>query len=190
MAPAEPSRTEPSRTEPSRWQHPRAWMQLAVLVIALVFLYFYQPFEDYLVARIPGIRADNLVFWFTSLVGVVGYVFAHWQSFRQHIVRSSGRIDAERLVFDTLQVAILVAVIFSAGATLQAVVMLGEHLVGRGTIIGAEFGSRLMSIILLVLLAIGFFLLHFLVRAIRSGWTPRRAPPRSVAPYLADRQGR
>jgi len=31
----------------------------------------------------------------------------------------------------------------------------------------------------LVILAIIFYLLHYVVRAFRSGWTPRRAPPRA-----------
>ncbi len=85
----------------------------------------------------------------------------------------------ETLLFDSLQVSILVAVIFCAGGTLQAVAMLGEHLVGRGAIVGGEFGEKLLAIILMVILAILFYLLHHVVRAFRDGWTTRRAPPRS-----------
>ena len=73
--------------------------------------------------------------------------------------------------------SILVAVIFCAGGTLQSVAMLGEHLVGRGVIVGGEFGEKLLAIVLLVILAILFYLLHHLVRAFRDGWTTRRAPP-------------
>ncbi|MEE8246183.1 MAG: hypothetical protein V3S87_02855, partial [Alphaproteobacteria bacterium] len=92
-----------------------------------------------------------------------------------------GELDAEGLVFDTLQVAILIAVIFAAGATLQAVAMLGEHLINRGAIIGPVFGAKLLAIIVLVILAILFYLLHHVVRAFRVGWQPRRPPPRSSA---------
>jgi uncharacterized membrane protein len=56
--------------------------------------------------------------------------------------------------------------------------MLGEHLVGRGAIVGGEFGEKLLAIILMVILAILFYLLHHVVRAFRDGWTTRRAPPR------------
>ena len=83
------------------------------------------------------------------------------------------------MVFDTLQISILIAVIFCAGATLQAIEVLAEHLIGREEIIGGEFGEKLLAIILLVILAIVFYLLHFAVRAFRVGWTPRRPPPRT-----------
>lgn len=153
-------------------------MVAVAVIIGLIFLYFYQPFETYLVERIPHVHFSNVIFWFACLVAVIGYVFAHWQSFRHHIFGGSGALDAESLVFDTLQVAILTAVIFSAGATLQAIVMLGEHLMNRGPIIDGAFGEKLLAIVLLVILAILFYLLHHLVRAFRSGWAPRRPPPR------------
>ena len=72
-------------------------------------------------------------------------------------------------------------IIFAAGATLQAIEVLAEHLIGRGEIIGGVFGEKLLAIILLVILAILFYLLHFAVRAFRVGWTPRRPPPRTTS---------
>lgn len=162
------------------WRRPRFWIVLIGIVILLIFLYFYQPFETYLVEHIPGVRFSNVVFWFASLVGAVGYAVAHWSSFRRQILRSTGELNAENLVFDTLQVSILIAVIFAAGATLQAVVMLGEHLMNRGPIIDAAFGEKLLAIILLVILAILFYLLHHLVRSVRTGWSGRRPPPRTI----------
>src|SRR6201982_2576399 len=154
------------------------WIWLVAVVIFLIFLYFYRPFETYLVAHIPFIHFSNVVFWFASLVGIVAYAFAHWQSFRNEIFRNVTELNVDNLVFDTLQAAILVAVIFCAGATLQAVEMLGEHLVHGGAIIDPIFGEKLLAIILLVILATLFYFLHCVVRAFRSGWTPRRAPPR------------
>ena len=150
---------------------------MAVIVL-LIFLYFYPPFEAYVADSIPNIHFSNIVFWFASLVGVIGYAIAHWQSFRRNIFRSVSDLATEGLVFDTLQVAILIAVIVCAGATLQAIVMLGEHLVNRGPIIDPTFGEKLLAIILLVILTIVFFLLHHLVRAFRVGWHPRKPPPR------------
>ena len=169
--------------EVSRWRRPRPWIAVVAVVIALVFLYFYKPFETYLLERIPGIHFSNVLFWFASLVGVVAYVIAHWQSFRRQMFRDGGELDATALVFDTLQIAILVAVIFFAGAVIQAIEMLSELLMvpaGEGApAAGIGFGGRIVSIVVMVILAILFFLLHHLVRALRTGWRPRRPPPRS-----------
>ena len=158
----------------------RFWIVLVGIVILLIFLYFYQPFQDYLSAAIPNVHFSNVLFWFASLVGVIAYAVAHWQSFRQNIFKAATELDVEGLVYDTLQIAILVAVVFTAGATLQAVEMLGEHLVAGGPVIDASFGRRLLSIVLLVILAILFYLLHQLVRAFRRGWRPRKPPPRGA----------
>lgn len=165
---------------------PRFWVGLIALIILLIFLYFYKPFETYLVANIPGIHFSNVLFWFASLVGVVGYVVAHWQSFRNEIFRRVSELSVENLVFDSLQATILIAVIFFAGATLQAVEILGAHLVNRGAIIDPVFGRQLLAIVLLVIMAILFFLLHHVVRAFRYGWAGRRQPP-GMARNLADR---
>ena len=169
--------------EVSRWRRPRPWIWLVAIVLALVFLYFYQPFEVWLLERIPGIHFSNVLFWFASLVGVVAYVIAHWQSFRRQVFREGGELDATGLVFDTLQIAILVAVIFFAGAVIQAIEMLSELLMapagGDGPATTVGFGARIVSIVVMVILAILFYLLHHLVRALRTGWRPRRPPPRS-----------
>jgi len=155
------------------------WSAVVAVIILLIFLYFYRPFETYLVAHIPFIHFSNVVFWFASLVGIVAYAFAHWQSFRNEIFRNVAELNVDTLVFDTLQAAILVAVIFCAGATLQAIEVLSEYFVSRGPIFDAAFGERLLSIILLVILALLFYLLHYAVRALRTGWRVRTAPPRA-----------
>ena len=156
----------------------RFWIILIGVIILLIFLYFYRPFETFVRESIPNIHFYNVIFWFASLVGVIGYAIAHWQSYRRNIFRRAGDLEVDGLVFDTLQIAILVAVIVCAGATLQAVEMLGAHLIEGGTIIGSVFGRKLLAIILLVILAILFYLLHHVVRAFRVGWRPRRPPPR------------
>ena len=155
------------------------WIWLVAVVILLIFLYFYRPFETYLLAHIPFIHFNNVVFWFASLVGILAYAFAHWQSFRSEIFRSVTELNVDNLVFDTLQAAILASVIFCAGATLQAIEMLSEYFVNRGPLIDAAFGGRILSIVVLVILAVIFCLLHYAVRALRTGWRPRAAPPRA-----------
>jgi hypothetical protein len=155
------------------------WIGIVAVIILLIFLYFYRPFETYLVAHIPFIHFSNVVFWFASLVGIVAYAFAHWQSFRTEIFRNVTELNVDTLVFDTLQAAVLAAVIFCAGATLQAIEVLSEYFVNRGPIIDAAFGEKLLAIFLLVILAVIFYLLHYVVRALRTGWRPRSAPPRA-----------
>ena len=170
--------------EVSRWRRPRPWIWLVVVVIALVFLYFYKPFETYLLERIPGIHFSNVLFWFASLVAVVAYVIAHWQSFRRQMFRDGGELDATALVYDTLQIAILVAVIFFAGAVIQAIEMLSELLMapsggGRRRGVGRRVrradrqhrgdGDPRHPVLPAAPL----------VRALRTGWRPRRPPPRA-----------
>ncbi len=154
------------------------WIGIIAVIILLIFLYFYRPFETYLVAHIPLVHFSNVVFWFASLVGIVVYAVAHWQSFRGEIFRNVSELNVDMLVFDTLQAAILAIVIFCAGATLQAIEVLGEYFVNRGPIFDSAFGERLLAIFLLVILAVIFYLLHYVVRALRTGWRPRSAPPR------------
>ncbi len=156
----------------------RFWIVVIAVVILLIFLYFYRPFETYLVAHIPFIHFGNVVFWFASLVGVIAYAIAHWQSFRSEIFRNVAELNVDALVFDTLQAAILGAVIFCAGATLQAIEVLSEYFVNRGPIFDSAFGEKLLAIVLLVILAVISYLLHYAVRALRTGWQPRMAPPR------------
>ena len=70
--------------------------------------------------------------------------FAHWQSFRNEIFRHVTDLNVDALVFDTLQAAILVAVIFCAGGTLQAIEVLSEYFVNRGPIFDVGFGEKLL----------------------------------------------
>lgn len=163
----------------SRWRQPRSWIGLIVIVILIIFLLFYRPFEQYLIDNIPRIHFSNILFWFVSLVAVVSFAVSHWQSFRHSIFGGVSESNAQDLVFDTLQIAVLAAVILCAGATIQAVELLGMHLMNDGSVIDVEFGRRLLSIFVLVLLAVLFYLLHRVVRAFRLGWRHRWTPPRT-----------
>ena len=66
----------------SRWQEPRSWIGLIVIVILIIFLLFYRPFEQYLLDNIPRIHFSNILFWFASLVAIVSFAVSDWQSFR------------------------------------------------------------------------------------------------------------
>ena len=172
-----------------RWQRPQSWIVLVVVAILIIFLLFYQPFEQYLTDNIPRIHFSNILFWFASLVAVISYALSHWQSFKKSIFGGVGESNAQELVFDTLQIAILAAVILFAGATIQAVEMLSVHLMNDGSVIDAEFGSRLLSVFVLVVFAVLFYLLHRVVRAFRLGWRQRWTPPgTSVGPTTSGRR--
>ena len=135
-----------------------------------------------------GFHFSNILFWFASLVAVISYALSHWQSFRKSIFGGVGESNAQDLVFDTLQIAILAAVILFAGATIQAVEMLSVHLMNEGSVIDAEFGARLLSVFVLVVFAVLFYLLHRVVRAFRLGWKQRWTPPgTSVGPTSSGR---
>ena len=160
----------------------RFWIILIGFIILLIALYFYKPFETYLVEAVPNIRFGNIVFWFASLVGAAAFAIGHWQSYRRNILQQAGPPQAEVLVFESLQITLLTAVIFSAGATLQAVEGMSEYLMARGPIIDTAFGGKLLAILILVIITILFYLLHLAVRAIRTGWTPRSHPARRPGP--------
>ncbi len=159
-------------------RRPRFWITVLAIIIGLIFLYFYAPFEKFLVEAIPNARFSNVIFWFASTVGIIIYVVSHWNSFRQKLSAQVTSLDVGALVFDTLQISILIAVIFLAGATLQSVAMLALHLMGNDPIVGAGLGGNLLAIVLLLILMLLFYLLHHLVRAFRDGWATRRPPPR------------
>lgn len=158
------------------------WIVVVGIVILLIFLYFYKPFENLVGESVRGLQSSTIIFWFAALVGVAAYVVAHWQSFRRNVFHRTSDLDAQELVFDTLQIAILVAVILSAGGILQVIEMLGEHLIKGEAIIGPVFGRKLLAVIFLMIMAVGFFLLHRMVRAFRIGWRPGKAPPQSPSP--------
>ena len=172
----------------SRWQRPRSWIVLIIVAILIIFLLFYQPFEQYLIDNIPRIHFSNILFWFASVVAVISYALSHWQSFRKNIFGDVGESNAQELVFDTLQIAVLAAVMVFAGATIQAVEMLSVHLMNDGSVIDVEFGARLLSVFVLIVLAVLFYLLHRVVRAFRLGWRQRWTPPgTSVGPTASRR---
>jgi hypothetical protein len=162
--------------EMSDRRRPKFWIGLLAFVILLIFLYFYTPFETLVKGSIPKVHFNNVIFWFASVVGIIAYAVSHWSSFKSNLSKNVSSLDVPALVFDTLQVSILIAVIFCAGATLQAVAMLAEHLMSSAPIIGSGLSENLLAIVLLVIMAVLFYLLHHVVRAFRDGWQTRRPP--------------
>ncbi len=170
--------------EVSTTQKLRFWFVVVATVIFLVFIYFYEPFEVFLVNSIPAIHFENVIFWFSSVIGILGYAVSHWQSFKKNIIGNVSELNVGRLVFDTLQTAIFVAAIFCAGAIVQAVAILAVRLTGQSsapTGASESVSGNLFAIVLLVILALMFYLLHLVVRAFRDGWHTRRRHPGSTS---------
>lgn len=172
------------------WRRTRFWIWLVALVILLLFLYFFQPFEQFIVANVPNTTFATVIFWFVSAMAVVAYAASHWQSFRRNILRSPADLHVDGLAFDSIQITLLVAVILCAGATLQAVERLSEYVMSRGDIFDTSFGDRLLVILLFVILTIVFYLLHLLARALRIGWQPRRPHPHTQVATRTPEPGR
>ncbi len=157
------------------------WLSIIAVIIFLVFIYFYQPFEIFLVSSIPGIHFENVIFWFASVIGIIGYAVAHWQSFTKNIIANISAFAVGRLVFDTLQTSIFVAVIFCAGAIVQAVAILAVQLTSATSSLGEGISRNLVAIVILVIFALLFYLLHHVVRAFRDGRQLRRRHPGSAS---------
>jgi hypothetical protein len=157
------------------------WLSIVAAIIFLVFIYFYQPFETFLVASIPGIHFENVIFWFASVIGIIGFAVAHRQSFKKNILANISDFDVGRLVFDTLQTSIFVAVILCAGAIVQAVAILAVQLTSADPSMGDGIGRGLLAIVILVIFALLFYLLHHVVRAFRDGRQPLRRHPGSTS---------
>lgn len=166
----------------SFWNRPRFWIFFIALIILLIFIYYFDPFADYIRANLKNVRFHNVIFWFSALVAVIAFAISHWQSFKRHILRVSGEINVEALVFDTLQISIMTVVILCAGGILQSVELLSEHLLLREMAVQQTFGERILTILLLIILAVVFYLLHLVVRAFRIGWRPSRPPGRMPSP--------
>ena len=166
----------------SFWLRPRFWVYFIALIIFLIFLYYFKPFADYISANLKNARFHNVIFWFSALVAVIAFAMSHWQSFKRHILRGGGEVNVEALVFDTLQISIMTVVILCAGAILQSVELLSEHLLLQEVAVPQTFGGRILTIVLLIILAFVFYLLHLVVRGFRIGWKPSKPPRRGPSP--------
>jgi len=158
-------------------QQPRFWIGLVYLVVFLLFLYFYEPFNQYLTQAVTNVHFDNVIIWFVSVIAVCGFALSHWQSFQKHIFRKEGEPDIKGLVFDTLQTILLTGIIIFSGSALQEILIISRHLLSGNGVLTAEFGNKMLGLLALALLTILFFLLHMAVRVFRRGIKSQRWEP-------------
>ena len=109
-----------------------------VLIIVLIFLFFYQPFEDLFRLVVYGISFDNVIFWAALLIGILGFCAYHWRAYRVHIVDQQ---SVEKMVLSSLRGSTFVAILLSAGAALQAVQSLCIALLREQQAVAATFAS-------------------------------------------------
>ena len=131
------------------WQWFWTLVGFVLFIVVLIFLYFYQPFEDLFTLVVRGIGFDNVIFWAALIIGVIGFCAYHWRAYKIHIVREG---SIESMVLSSLKGSTFVAILFSGGAALQAVQILCVYLLRDGAVLSAGFGDRLGAVILLVVL--------------------------------------
>ena len=152
----------------SGWQWFWGLIGYIVLIVVLIFLYFYEPFEVLFTAVINGISFSNIIFWVSAITGIVGFCAYHWHAYRVHIVEEH---NVESMVLSSVRGSTFTAIVLSGGATLQAVQILSVYTIDGGFSLTAEFGERFLAVIALTILTGVFYLLFWLLRFIRTART-------------------
>ena len=146
------------------WQWFWTLVGFLIYIVVLIFLYFYQPFEDLFNIVINGVSYENVTLWVTLITGIVGFCLFHWRAYRLHIVEQH---KVEAMVLSSLLGSTFIAILLSGGATLQAVQILCRHLLTPEHALDAEFGARLGAVVALVVLTGLFCILFWLLKIIR-----------------------
>jgi hypothetical protein len=147
------------------WQWFWTLVGYIALIIILIFIYFYKPFEDLFNLVVYGLSYKNSVFWSGIIIGIVGFCAFHWRAYRLHIVQQQ---NIESMVLSSLLGSTYVAILISAAATLQTVQILCASLIQPGYALDAVFGRQLGTTIALVVLTGLFCLLFWLLKIIRT----------------------
>ncbi len=147
------------------WQWFWTLVGFIIFIIVLIFLYFYQPFNDLFTLVINGIGFDNAIFWVALIIGIVGFCVYHWHAYRVHIVRQH---SIESMVLSSLRGSTFTAILLSGGAALQAVQILCIYLLQEGYVLDAEFGKRLAAVVALVILTGVFCIIFWLLKVMRT----------------------
>ena len=133
-------------------------------IIVLIFLYFYQPFEDLFTLVLNGVSYSNAIFWVALIVGIIGFCTFHWHAYKVHIVQQR---SVESMVLTSLRGSTFTAILLSGGATLQAVQNLCVYLLQNGYGFDSNFGKRIAATIALVIITGIFCVIFWLLKLIR-----------------------
>ena len=148
----------------SVWQWFWTLVGFLVYIIVLIFLYFYQPFEDLFNLVVYGLSYNNAIFWAGVIIGILGFCIFHWRAYRLHIVQQH---SVESMVLSSLRGSTFTAILLSASAALQAVQILAVHLLQPGYALDGAFGKRLVALVALLILTGLFCVIFWLLKSIR-----------------------
>ena len=146
------------------WQWFWTLVGFILFIIVLIFLYFYQPFEDLFNIVFYGLSYENAIFWAAVVIGIIGFCTFHWRAYRIHIVQQQ---SIEAMVLNSLRGSTFTAILLSGGATLQAVQILCVYLLQQDYALDAAFGKRLAAVVALVILTGVFCIIFWLLKIVR-----------------------
>jgi len=146
------------------WQWFWTLVGFIIFIIVLIFLYFYQPFEELFRIVVYGLSYDNAIFWVALIIGIIGFCIYHWRAYRIHIVQQQ---SIESMVLSSLKGSTFTAILLSGGATLQSVQILCVYMLQQGFSIDAGLGKRLAAVIALVVLTGVFCIIFWLLKVVR-----------------------
>ena len=127
----------------SGWQWFWTLVGFIIYIVVLVFLYFYQPFEDLFNLVINGLIYENATLWAVVIVGIAGFCGYHWRA------------------------STFIAIVLSAGAALQSVQILCVYLLEPGYTLDGDFGVRLAAVVALVILTGIFCVIFWFLKVMR-----------------------
>lgn len=149
----------------SGWQWFWTLVGFIIFIIALIFLYYYEPFETFFNLVVYGVSFSNIIFWIALIIGIVGFCVYHWHAYRVHIVQGQ---SVEAMVSSSLRGSTFTAILLSGGATLQSVQILCVYLLDEGYALDGEFGRRLGAVVALAILTAVFCVIFWLLKIIRT----------------------
>ena len=146
------------------WQWFWTLVGFLIFILVLIFLYFYQPFENLFNIVAYGLSYQNAIFWVSLIIGIIGFCIFHWRAYRLYIVQQH---SIEAMVLSSLKGSTFTAILLSGGATLQAVQIICVYLLRTEFALGSEFGKRLAAVVALVILTGLFCVIYWLLKVIR-----------------------
>ena len=146
------------------WQWFWTLVGFLLLILVLIFLYFFQPFEDFFTLVLNGVSYSNAIFWVALVIGIIGFCTFHWHAYKVHIVQQR---SVESMVLTSLRGSTFTAILLSGGATLQAVQNLCVFLLQNGYVFDSNFGKRIAATIALVTITGIFCVIFWLLKLIR-----------------------
>ena len=147
------------------WQWFWTLVGFLLLIVVLIFLYFFQPFEDLFTLVLNGVSYSNAIFWVALIIGIIGFCTFHWHAYKVHIVQQR---SVESMVLTSLRGSTFTAILLSGGAALQTVQNLCVFLLQNGYGFDSNFGKRIEATIALVIITGIFCVIFWLLKLIRQ----------------------